>query len=100
MCTQVLFYNTVVNPFYKNGSVNVDRKCNGWVVKNTGNTLLTVDQEEIFPGGSKSTGGNFGEIYIGRIDLSFTGGSLIPTQPTARNACLITQKVYTNINLK
>lgn len=100
MCTQILFYNVVATPFTKNGKVNIDRRCNGYVIKNTGNTLLTVDGEGIQPGGSKSVGGNYGEIFIGIVNLFFTGPSLIPAQPVANNACIVTQKVYTNLELK
>lgn len=97
MCEKILHYNIVPTQYLKNGSVTIDKQCNGFTAKNTGNTLLTIMGEEIQPGQSKSIGGNRAEVFIGKVDFWFTGPSLIPAEPTAVNECIVTQKVYTDL---
>jgi hypothetical protein len=97
MCEKILHYNVVPTQYEKNTQVTIDKQCNGFVAKNTGNTLLTVMGEQLQPGDSKSVGGNRAEIFIGRVDIFFTGPSLDPLNPTAINACVVTQKVYTDL---
>jgi hypothetical protein len=97
MCEKIIHYNIVPTQYEKNCQVTIDKQCNGFVAKNTGNTLLTIMGEALQPGQSKSIGGNRAELFIGRVDLFFTGASLIPAQPVAKNACVVTQKVYTDL---
>jgi len=97
MCEKILHYNIVPTQYEKNTSVTVDKQCNGFVAKNTGNTLMNIMGEYLQPGESKSIGGNRAEIFIGKVDIFFTGPSLIPAQPTAVTACVVTQKVYTDL---
>ena len=92
MCVKLLRYNTIKKPFTANGSVNVDKYCNGFVIKNAGNTNINYDGEILIPRESVSVGGNLGEIYEGRIDLFFEMPS--PAPPTPINLAIVTQKVY------
>jgi hypothetical protein len=94
MCFKPLKYNVIVNTFNDNGmqSVNVDPLCNGFVVKNEGNTLVKIMGETILPNASKSVGGNLGEIFEGKIDLYFALPTPAPATPI--NLCIVTQKVY------
>lgn len=89
---QFLRYNTDLQAYYKNTFVPVVKHCNGFVVKNIGTTICSVNGDPLQPGESKSVGGNRAEIYEGRIDLAFT----LQTPPplTIVNAATVTQKFY------
>ena len=69
----------------------VDPLCNGWIVKNNGTTNVIVNGDTLLPTESKAIGGNYMEVYAGRIDISFPGG------PAAGNLLTLTQKVYINV---
>ncbi len=97
MCLKILRYNTIKKIFTANGSVNVDRYCNGFVIKNNGNTNINYDGEILIPEESISVGGNYGEIYEGRIDLFFVLPSPAPITPV--NLAIVTQKVYVKESL-
>ena len=60
------------------GFKEVVDKCNGFTVTNTGDTIVLVNDTILYPGtpgtflgDSISFGGNRGEIYVGKIKVSF-----------------------------
>jgi hypothetical protein len=69
--------------------------CNGFSIKNTGNSVVVIMDDQLAAGESKSFGGNRGEIYIGRIDLKFIAAA-VPVIPRI-DGCVITEKFYVNI---
>jgi hypothetical protein len=73
-------------------SVTVDRLCNGFSAKNAGNTIVLLNGEPLQPGESKSVGGNYAEVFVGRIDVAFAMPDPAPGTPV--NACYVTQKTY------
>lgn len=88
----ILFYNLATMTYAQNTKVEVDRLCNGFTVVNTGATAMQVNGISLAPpvapallGEAAQFGGNAGEIFIGRIDISFTGGA---------GRCVVTQKIY------
>jgi len=89
---KILYYNIVPSQYQRSIFVEVDPFCNGATVINTGTTAMTVNQIPLnagLPGTnngeSYSFGGNKGEIYRGRLDISFTGGV---------GNCVVIQKIY------
>ena len=87
-----LFYNLVPSTYNTNTKVEVDSFCNSFTVVNTGTTDMVVNGVPLAPpvapallGEAVQFGGNRAEIFIGRIDLSFTGGA---------GRCVVTQKIY------
>lgn len=70
----------------KSGRMNLAQTCNGWSVKNTGTSTVQVQGDTLQPGESKSLGGNYGEVFIGRVDLLFQGAGV--------NMAVFTQKYY------
>lgn len=94
MCLKILRYNIITSPFSRTGSVNIDKWCNGWTIKNTGNTNLEVFGEVLAPQASKAISGNYGEIFEGKVDLFFSVPTPAPAVPN--NYCIFTQKVYVN----
>ncbi len=65
---------------------------NGFFVHNTGTTIVIFGGDIVLPGASKSFGGNWAELYKGRLDFMFQ----VPTPPpmTITNEVRITQKYY------
>lgn len=89
-------YNFTTNNYALPGDIPRERYCNGFTVTNIGDTPLKINDAILFPsatpatvqGDSKSFGGNEGEIYIGKLSLSFL-------QPVLANPlCEIIQKYY------
>lgn len=81
-----LRYNISTQTFTKSGRVNISETCNGWSVINLGTSNVMVNGDTLIPGESKSVGGNYGEVYIGRVDLLFQGAGL--------NNAVFTEKFY------
>lgn len=80
-------------------SVTVDKLCNGFSAKNAGTTIVLLNGEPLQPGAdenlageTKSIGGNYGEVFVGRIDIAFAVPDPAPSEII--NACYITQKTY------
>ena len=89
---RILFYNTSVVQYQSAASIVVDKYCNGVTVINTGTTVMRANQIPLNPGTpgtnngeSWTFGGNRGEVYSGRIDISFTTGA---------GSALVIQKIY------
>lgn len=87
-----LFYNLIPMTYAANAKVEVDKMCNGFTVVNTGATAMVVNGTPLAApvapallGEAVQFGGNKGEIYTGRIDISFTTGA---------GRCIVTQKIY------
>lgn len=96
MCVfKMLAYNITVQTYQTIQSVILDKYLNGVAVKNVGTTLLVVNTETLQPGESKSIGGNYGEIYRGRLDMKFQTQAIPP--PTIVNLVEVTQKFYTGV---
>jgi hypothetical protein len=90
---RLLKYNTTSKVFSKAGNVPIDPRCNGFTIKNNGNTNVIWEDEAIIPGDFISVGGNRMEIFAGRVDISFRVP--VPAPTTITNLCTVRQKVYT-----
>lgn len=86
---KLLQYNLSVQIYSVDVQIPVMNFCNGFTVRNVGTANVVVMGDTLAPNESKSVGGNRGEIYVGRMDLRFTGAG-------TRQA-LVTQKYYMNI---
>jgi hypothetical protein len=86
---KLLQYNLSVQVYSVTCEVPVMENCNGFTVRNIGASNAIVMGDTLAPNEVKSIGGNRGEIYVGRIDLKFSGAGT--------NAALVTQKYYMNI---
>lgn len=89
---QILFFNTIQETIKGNASIVVEQWCNGYEVINTGTTTCFVNGRPLYAGtpgtnngDSITFGGNRGEVFYGRIDISFNTGA---------GECLVTQKIY------
>lgn len=95
MCFMFLEYNTNEATYDGTRNVVVESPLNGYTVYNNGNTNIWLNGTIILPGASKSIGGNYGEIYRGRIDLIFRIPAGLSDPPV--NEAIVTQKWYVNI---
>lgn len=86
---KLLQYNLSTQVYSVTQEVPVMENCNGFTVRNIGTSNVVIMGDTLAPQQTKAIGGNRGEIYVGRIDLKFTGAGT--------NLCLITQKYYMNI---
>lgn len=91
---QLLAYNLSSMTYHANQRIEVDSRCNGFTVVNIGNSDCIVNGIPLAPpaapalqGEAAQFGGNRNEIYIGRIELTFTNN-----QGTA----IVIQKIYEN----
>lgn len=93
MCDEkILYYNTVTQSYSFPQKVVIQDKCNGFTIRNAGNSILIMDDEQIQPGESKAIGGNRNEYFVGRKDISFAPQAV---QPAPRiDLCYVTQKYY------
>lgn len=86
-------YNFLINIYTQNTHVIVDEGCNGFTAINKGTVDTSINGIILKPGTgtasgeSISFGGNLGEIYKGRIDVTFPSGS-------AGANVVIIQKIY------
>jgi hypothetical protein len=89
-------YNTMQTPYTAVGTaavnIPIDQLCNGYSIKNTGNTILLFRKEPLQPGESKVIGGNFGEINTDRVQISFQEQAVQPLPVV--NQAWFTQKIY------
>src|ERR1700719_5362979 len=88
----LLRFNTSVQQYSGPQQVIIAENLNAIAVKNEGTTMVIFQFDTLQPGESKSIGGNEGEIYDARIDISF----LVPTPAPAviTNLAVVSQKFY------
>lgn len=86
-------YDHSVRQVTQPGTVQLTKNVNAWAVHNTGNTIVLVNDDPLMPGDSKSIGGNLGEIFMGRIYITFQIPS--PAPSPIINMATVTQKYYT-----
>jgi len=90
---RLLKYNMNPQEYIAPRSVPLDSRCNGVTVLNAGNTIVLWNGIPIVPGISLTVGGNEGEVYVGRVDISFMMPS--PAPDTPNNSAWVIQKYYT-----
>jgi len=86
-------YDEFVQPVYVARKIVRDPYCNGYTVKNIGNTICNINLDPLQPGEFRSMGGNFMEIYQGRIEITF-GPQVTQIGNPAVNFAICTQKFY------
>jgi hypothetical protein len=94
-CGNIKFlkFNTDVKVFNGNPvQVEVDPMCNAVTVSNEGTTLVLFQNDVIQPGNFKAISGNFGEVFAGRVDISFM--TQTPAPSVVVNRAVVTQKYY------
>lgn len=88
-----LKYNVLINNYSENRFVEVYENCNGYTVLNVGDSDMLVNGILLHKGTPTSMGesitfgGNAGEVFNGRIDISFIPGGVAPM-------ATIIQKIY------
>lgn len=92
-------WNMITQSYQLSGWYTVPLHCNGFMVTNTGDVLVTVNDQILNAGvpgtslgDSKTFGGNEGELYDGTLKVAFAN----PTAGVAPNIEVV-YKVYTNI---
>lgn len=88
----VLYYDTGVVAVASPGQVQLPVNVNGVSVHNTGNTIVLCNEDPLQPGESKTIGGNWGEIFTGRIFIRFILPTPAPAVPV--NQATVTSKFY------
>lgn len=89
----VLHYNINWQNVTRAMSATVPQKCNGFTIKNTGTTVVILNgQIPIVPGSSIAIGGNYAEVYAGRVDITFETPA--PPPATITNSCVVMFKHY------
>jgi hypothetical protein len=86
---KLLQYNLSVQIYQVSLEVPVMENCNGFTIRNIGAATVTVMGDPLAAGEVKNIGGNRGEIYVGRLDIKFSGAGA--------QAALVTQKYYMNV---
>jgi hypothetical protein len=81
----IRFNTTGAVPYNQGGTIKRVDNCNGFIAINTGDVIATVNDTILYPGvigtvsgESKVVGGNLGEIFLGIINLKFTGAGANP----------------------
>jgi hypothetical protein len=88
----VLYWDQSGREVGVSGYVQLVQNLNGFTVKNSGTTFCQVNDDTLVPGESKSFGGNWGELYNGRLYVRFV--TQTPPPLTVVNLCFVTQKYY------
>ena len=88
----VLYYDIATRQISIPGLVQLVDNLNQVAIHNAGNTIVLVNDDPLQPGESKSWGGNWGEIFTGRVFLQFV--MPVPAPPIPNNAAFVTQKFY------
>lgn len=89
-----LHYDWALHPITRRGDVPLSQRCNGVTVKNGGNNIVLVNNEPLQPGESKALGGNYGELFRGRVQINFMNQAVQPTPVVA--IAYVTEKFYIN----
>lgn len=86
------YFNFLVNNYKINSPIVIDERCNAFTIINVGTTIAFYNGIPLNPGTpgtnngeSVSLGGHEGEIFRGRIDVSFV---------TASGNVVVIQKIY------
>lgn len=95
---KLLRYNISTNVYTRPTQVPLNFFCNGFTAKNNGTTQVVVMDDVLDPGESKGYQGNRGEVFDGRLYVKFQTQTPVPA--TIINSVVITEKFYTNIDLK
>lgn len=89
-------YNLLVTKCTQAQEQQVDKCCNSWIAKNTGDSIAFVNQVPVIPrpgpglsGETFGPEGDEGDIYKGRISVTFAAG--------ANPELYIIQFIYLNI---
>ena len=80
----------------KAGAVPLPARVNAVTVRNTGNTNLFWDSDEIVPGDFKGFVGNRAEIFKGTVMLKFALPAIVPANP--QNIATVSVKFYVEYN--
>lgn len=87
MCQEkILKYTVATSVVTVSGFYDQDPLCNGLAFKNNGTSVAVVKGAAVQPGESFQLGGNRGEVFTGRVDISFVAGGA--------NALLVVEKYY------
>ena len=86
---KLLQYNMSTQIYNESLQVPTMENCNGFTVRNIGTSTLIVMGDALAANETKGFAGNRGEIFVGRIDIKFTGVGI--------NSALVTQKYYMNV---
>jgi hypothetical protein len=90
------FFNTTTQMYSQQRSVVVDKLCNSVTVINKGTTIALWNTLPLNPGESMTVGGNEGEVFVGRVDISFQVP--VPAPATIINSAWVIQKFYEDKN--
>jgi hypothetical protein len=93
MSDSLIYYDEFVQPVTTAKKIVRDENCNGYVVKNIGNTVCFINLDPLQPGEFRSMGGNRLEIYRGRIEIKF-GAQVTDLADPPSNSAIVTQKFY------
>lgn len=89
-----LRYNTDTQHYHQSGKIPLDRLTNGFTIRNAGNSNVVVNGDTLPPGAFKAFGGNYGEIYAGRLDINFNITGITPAPAQVINDAVLTNKYY------
>lgn len=92
MCFTFIKYTISTQVYSADQQVVWEKNLNGFSIHNTGTTQLLFNQDLLEPGESKTIGGNIGEVFEGRIFLTFQ--TQTPAPPVIINQVTVTQKYY------
>jgi hypothetical protein len=92
MCEQILNVNFTTQGYSANTQVRTVDNCNGFTVKNRGNNTVQINGDPLGPGESKAFMLNKGEVYLGRINVTFH--DLVPAVVPRVLSAFVTQKFY------
>jgi hypothetical protein len=92
----VVFYNTTTQNYTVQRMVVVEKLCNGVTVINKGSTIVMWNGLPLNPGESMTVGGNEGEVFVGRVDITFA--IPVPAPMTIINSAWVIQKFYEDKN--
>jgi hypothetical protein len=91
-----LLFNITMQEYTEQRNVVVDKLCNGVTVINKGNTIAMWNQLPLLPDESMTVGGNEGEVFVGRVDITFALPTPAPASP--QNSAWVIQKFYVDKN--
>lgn len=94
-------YNTTgAQPYNEGGFVKMVANCNGYIVVNTGDDIVRVNDRVLYPGvigttngDSHTVGGNFGEVFLGTIRISFDGTGATPEITVEQKYYILDKKI-------